>query len=127
MFHANITELRAELIRYQVMASMIAISLTGLSSVMGLQEKYFMISGKGREYQAFRRIYDNNVQVGDYVRINNNGHSAIVTEVYSDSFKVIECNLDGDGRHHNCLLRHNWTYSKSSVTYRVHAVNYSLN
>jgi len=84
-----------------------------------------MISGKGREYQAF--IYDNNVQVGDYVRINNNGHSAIVTEVYSDSFKVIECNLDGDGRHHNCLLRHNWTYSKSSVTYRVHAVNYSLN
>ncbi|CBL19022.1 hypothetical protein CK1_07720 [Ruminococcus sp. SR1/5] len=54
MFHANITELRAELIRYQVMASMIAISLTGLSSVMGLQEKYFMISGKGREYQAFR-------------------------------------------------------------------------
>ena len=26
----------------------------GLSSVMGLQEKYFMISGKGREYQAFR-------------------------------------------------------------------------
>jgi len=109
------------------MASMIAISLTGLSSVMGLQEKYFMISGKGREYQAFREYSDNNVQVGDYVRINNNGHSAIVTEVYSDSFKVIECNLDGDGRHHNCLLRHNWTYSKSSVTYRVHAVNYSLN
>lgn len=93
----------------------------------GFARKVFYDIWEGQRVSGLQRIYDNNVQVGDYVRINNNGHSAIVTEVYSDSFKVIECNLDGDGRHHNCLLRHNWTYSKSSVTYRVHAVNYSLN
>ena len=93
----------------------------------GFARKVFYDIWEGQRVSGLQRIYDNNIQVGDYVRINNNGHSAIVTEVYSDSFKVIECNLDGDGRHHNCLLRHNWTYSKSSVTYRVHAVNYSLN
>lgn len=93
----------------------------------GFARKVLYDIWEGQRVSGLQRIYDNNVQVGDYVRINNNGHSAIVTEVYSDSFKVIECNLDGDGRHHNCLLRHNWTYSKSSVTYRVHAVNYSLN
>ena len=93
----------------------------------GFARKVFYDIWEGQRVSGLQRIYDNNVQVGDYVRINNNGHSAIVTEVYSDSFKVIECNLDGDGRHHNCLLRHNWTYSKSSVTYRVHAVNYSFN
>ena len=93
----------------------------------GFARKVFYDIWEGQRVSGLQRIYDNNVQVGDYVRINNNGHSDIVKEVYSDSFKVIECNLDGDGRHHNCLLRHNWTYSKSSVTYRVHAVNYSLN
>lgn len=93
----------------------------------GFARKVFYDIWEGQRVSGLQKIYDNNVQVGDYVRINNDGHSAIVTEVYSDSFKVIECNLDGDGRHHNCLLRHNWTYSKSSVTYRVHAVNYSLN
>ena len=93
----------------------------------GFARKVFYDIWEGQRVSGLQRIYDNNVQVGDYVRINNNGHSAIVTEVYSDSFKVIECNLDWDGPRHNCLLRHNCTYSKSSVTYRVHAENYSLN
>ena len=93
----------------------------------GFARKVFCDIWEGQRVSGLQRIYDNNVQVGDYVRINNNGHSAIVTEVYSDSFKVIECNLEGDGRDYNCQLRHNWKYSKSSVTYRVHAENYSLN
>ena len=93
----------------------------------GFARKVFCDIWEGQRVSGLQRIYDNNVQVGDYVRINNNGHSAIVTEVYSDSFKVIECNLEGGGRDYNCQLRHNWKYSKSSVTYRVHAENYSLN
>lgn len=80
----------------------------------------------GQRKSQLTRIYDNKygVQVGDYVRVNNDGHSAVVLSKSGNSITVVECNLDGSGPAYNCMIRWDATYSIDSITYYCHATNY---
>lgn len=93
----------------------------------GFARKVFFDIWEGQRVTSLQKIWDSNVQVGDYVRVNGDSHSAVVIGVSGDSFTVIECNLDGSGQTYNCQIRHNWTYPKSCITYRFHANSYSTN
>ncbi len=80
----------------------------------------------GQRKSALNKVYNNNygVQVGDYVRINNNGHSAVVLSKSGSNITVVECNLDKSGSKYNCMIRWDATYSINSITYYCHATNY---
>ncbi|MGN0469063.1 MAG: hypothetical protein ACI4GY_10105, partial [Acutalibacteraceae bacterium] len=80
----------------------------------------------GQRKSALTQIYDNKygVQVGDYVRINNNGHSAVVLSKSGSNITVVECNLDKSGSYYNCMIRWDATYSIDSITFYCHATNY---
>ena len=80
----------------------------------------------GQRKSQLTRIYDNKygVQVGDYVRVNNDRHSAVVLSKSGNSITVVECNLDGSGPAYNCMIRWDATYSIDSITYYCHATNY---
>lgn len=81
----------------------------------------------GQRKSALTKNYSNKsyVQVGDYVRLNNDGHSAVVLSKSGNNITVVECNLSGDGQtQYNCKIRWDATYSISSITYYIHATNY---
>ena len=82
----------------------------------------------GQRKSGLQKIYNNNygVSVGDYVRVNNDSHSAVVLSRNGDYITVVECNLSGDGNAAlNCKIRWDATYHISSITYYCHATNYS--
>lgn len=82
----------------------------------------------GQRKSGLQKIYNNNygVSVGDYVRVNNDTHSAVVLSRSGDYITVVECNLSGGGNAAlNCKIRWDATYPISSITYYCHATNYS--
>ncbi len=69
--------------------------------------------------------YDiNNVQVGDCIRINNDGHSAVVIARNGNTLTLVEANLDLSGPSYNCKIRWGATCDISKITYFHHASNY---
>ncbi|MBR1907084.1 MAG: InlB B-repeat-containing protein, partial [Clostridiales bacterium] len=68
-----------------------------------------------------RRTDTGNLQVGDYVAINNEGHYCVVLSVSGSTFTCVECNLDQLGASYNCKIRWNYSYNKSQITYFVHS------
>lgn len=82
----------------------------------------------GQRKSGLQKVYNNNygVSVGDYVRVNNDSHSAVVLSRNGDYITVVECNLSGGGNAAlNCKIRWDATYPISSITYYCHATNYS--
>lgn len=77
-----------------------------------------------RKSQLTRRTDKNNVMRGDYIRINNDTHSAVVLSRSGNTISVVECNLDQSGASYNCYIRWDKTYSVDSITYFMHATNY---
>ncbi|MBQ7597301.1 MAG: hypothetical protein IJU56_01815 [Clostridia bacterium] len=77
-----------------------------------------------RKSQLSQRTDKYNVMKGDYIRINNNTHSAVVLSRNGNSINVVECNLDQAGASYNCYIRWDKTYSVDSITYFMHATNY---
>ena len=80
----------------------------------------------GQRKSALQRIYGNNggVQVGDYIRVNGDKHSAVVLSRNGNTVTVVECNLDLSGPAYNCKIRWGASYNISSITYYCHATNY---
>ena len=77
-----------------------------------------------RKSQLPQRTDKYNVMQGDYIRINNNTHSAVVLSRSGNTINVVECNLDQAGASYNCYIRWDATYSVDSITYFMHATNY---
>lgn len=90
----------------------------------GFAGKIFYEVFNQRKSQLSQRTDIYNVRVGDYVRINNDTHSAVVLSRNGDYFTAVECNLDGSGPAYNCKIRWGWTYKISSINYFIHATNY---
>ncbi len=98
----------------------------GAKQCDGFARKVFFDIWDGQRMSGLEKIWNSqDIRIGDYVRIKGNTHSAFVIGVGENDFTVIECNLDGDGPHHNCLIRHNEKYQKSSITYIVRAKDYT--
>ena len=62
-----------------------------------------------------------NVSVGDWIRLLDESHSAVVIARNGNTLTVVECNLDVSGAQYNCYIRWDKTYSLSSVNYFKHS------
>ena len=60
-----------------------------------------------------------NVGVGDYIRMLDDTHSALVIARNGDYITVAECNLYGAGN--QCKIRWDYTYHISTITYFCHS------
>lgn len=60
-----------------------------------------------------------NVSVGDYIRVNNDAHSALVIGRNGNTVTVAECNLYGAGN--ECRIRWDYTYDISVIDYFCHS------
>ena len=92
---------------------------------MGFAKKVFYDVFGQRESSLPKRYDTQNLMVGDYVRINGNTHSGVVLSISGNTMRLVECNFDKDGAHHNCWIKWGYVnYSKTSITYFKHATNY---
>lgn len=100
---------------------------------MGFAKKIFYEVFGQRESSLPRRYDKNNVVVGDYVRVNNDGHSGVVLSRNGNTITLAECNLCGriignTVQYPSEKCRIGWgrlTYQISSITYFKHATNYA--
>ncbi|MDE6110315.1 MAG: hypothetical protein K2F65_00210 [Eubacterium sp.] len=74
----------------------------------------------GQKATSLSRRYDtSNVAVGDWVRLLNDSHSAVVLSKSGSTITVVECNNGG-----TCKIDWGTSYSTSQITYFYHASNY---
>lgn len=77
----------------------------------------FMLSDKifGEENDILTAYYrdPDSIRVGDYIRYNNNTHSAIVTDVFEDYVIVTDCN--GTTTSHPCQISWNKKVTKDTL------------
>lgn len=74
-----------------------------------------------------KKRYDTkNVAVGDWVRVNNNSHSAVVISRSGNKIKIVEGNRGLAKDNYQCRCGINWDrqISIDSITYYKHASNY---
>ena len=100
----------------------------GAIQCMGFAYKIFYDVFGQRPTSVGNRYDTSNITVGDYIRINNDSHSAVVIGRDGNTLTVVECNLSGrDGNEYpnlRCSIRWGHTYSVNSVTYFKHASNW---
>lgn len=100
---------------------------------MGFAKKIFYEIFGQRESSLPRRTDSNNVAVGDYVRVNNDGHSGVVLSRNGNTITLAECNLCGNiigntVQYPSEKCRIGWgriNYQISSITYFKRATNYN--
>ena len=107
---------------YQVVGEYCCNTFDGAMQCMGFAYKMFYdLHGVYGSMQTKR--YDvENIQVGDYVRLSYDTHSAIVIARDGNSLTVVDCNQSSMGAMYRCHIR--WdceSYSIWSVTYFKHS------
>ena len=107
---------------YQVVGQYCCNTFDGAMQCMGFAYKMFYdLHGVYGSMQTKR--YDvENIQVGDYVRLSYDTHSAIVIARDGDALTVVDCNQSSMGAQYRCHIR--WdcqSYSIWRVTYFKHS------
>lgn len=100
---------------------------------MGFAKKIFYEVFGQRESSLPRRTDVANVAVGDYVRVNKDGHSGVILSRNGNTIKLAECNLCGSivgntVQYPSEKCRIGWgriNYSINSITYFKRATNYA--
>jgi len=86
---------------------------------MGFAKKLFFDLHGVHVYDLALRYDRQNVSVGDYIRMLDDTHSALVIARNGDYITVAECNLYGDGN--QCRIRWDHTYHISTINHFAHS------
>lgn len=71
--------------------------------------------------QMQKRYDFDNISIGDWIRVNNDSHSAVVIDRSGSNLTVVEANYGT-----NCMIQWNRTININTVTYYKHASNWSI-
>ncbi|MBR4911105.1 MAG: hypothetical protein IKZ47_07305 [Clostridia bacterium] len=94
---------------------------------MGFANKVFYDVFGVYASEMTKRYDTSNVSVGDWIRVNNDSHSAVVLTRSGDNITIVECNVhdhSADCQDCNCKIKWGRTISISKITYFKHATNY---